>query len=350
MAGVAAHLGGYLGWRCISVNFVPHTVSMQHIERLTEAFNHYLQSRVLKDAPEGLYAPVNYIMALGGKRIRPTMLLLSNSIYGGDTNLALPAAYALEMFHNFTLVHDDIMDEAPLRRGKPTVHKRFGHNAAVLSGDVMMILVYRILAELPPDTLPEVIKCFNDAGIKVCEGQQYDMDFEQRDDVEVEEYLKMIEYKTAVLLSASLQIGGILAGADKEEQEKLYQLGINMGLAFQIQDDYLDTYGDPTTFGKSIGGDIRQNKKTYLLNMARKLATNGRDEELNQLLYAEGDVEAKVAGVTALYKELGVDKLAQQKQTAYFENCLAIIRSLKVDAQGRQELLHFTDALFSRTT
>lgn len=327
-----------------------HHNAMTQIRDLTSYFNEYLQKRSLTKEPAGLYEPVNYIMNLGGKRIRPLMLLLANELYGGKMDDALPAAYAVEMFHNFTLVHDDIMDEADLRRGKATIHKKYGNNAAILSGDVMLLYVYHVLAELPDDKMPDLLKCFNAAAIKVCEGQQYDMDFETRQDVSVADYLTMIEYKTAVLLAASLQMGGILANASTEEQHKLYQLGINMGLAFQIQDDYLDTFGDPTTFGKTIGGDIRQNKKTYLLNMTRQIASGADATELEHMLFAQADEELKVATVTKLYRKLGVDVMAQDKQSEYFEQCLSLIKSMNVSTKGKSDLMQFTDALFSRTT
>lgn len=315
---------------------------------LLTTFESYLAEQKHATEPAGLYEPVNYIMSLGGKRIRPVMLLLANRLYKGNLQQALPAAYAIELFHNFTLVHDDIMDEAPLRRGKATVHTRYGNNTAILSGDVMMIYVYQYLNQLSPNSIAEVLALFNRAAIEVCEGQQYDMEFETRQQVTVDEYLKMISGKTAVLLAASLQLGALVAGASREEQEKLFQLGINLGLAFQIQDDYLDSFGDPEKFGKTVGGDIKQNKKTYLLIRALELAGGTDLTELNNWLQTDSSNENKVPAVKHLYQKLGVDEEASNKQQHYYNTCMQLINDLSVAPEDKLVLLKFVEEIFGR--
>lgn len=320
---------------------------MSAIQSLAAQFEGYLKENRLTAEPQGLYAPVNYIMALGGKRIRPVMLLMANQAYKGELSVALPAAYAVEMFHNFSLVHDDIMDEAPMRRGEPAVHTKFGDNAAILSGDVMMIYVYRTLSLLPDDKLAPVLRIFNKAATEVCEGQQYDMDFEKRDRVGVDEYLHMIRLKTAVLLAAAFQMGGLLASADAEEQQKLYDLGIDLGLAFQIQDDYLDTFGAEAKVGKSIGGDIRQNKKTYLLNMAFEKADAASEAKLQALLNSN-DLDAKVQGVTQLFRDLGIDEQARKAQKEYYDHAEQLLASMQITDEAKAPFSELMQMLFGR--
>lgn len=275
------------------------------------------------------------------------MLLIANQAYGGNVAANMPGAYAIEMFHNFSLVHDDIMDEAPMRRGEPAVHTKFGQNAAILSGDVMMIYVYRALTLLPDENLPQVLRVFNKAATEVCEGQQYDMDFEQRDRVGVDEYMHMIRLKTAVLLAAAFQMGGLLAGANAEEQQKLYDLGINLGLAFQIQDDYLDTFGAEAKVGKSIGGDIRQNKKTYLLNMAFEKANAATEAKLTALLN-NSDTEAKVQGVTQLFRDLGIDEQARKAQQEYYRNAEQLLASMQISDEAKAPFRELMEMLLGR--
>lgn len=316
--------------------------------QILENFEAYLIQQQHTTEPAGLYSPVNYIMSLGGKRIRPVMLLLANQLYGGNLQQALPAAYAVELFHNFTLVHDDIMDEAPLRRGKPTVHTKYGNNTAILSGDVMMIYVYQYLNQLNAELLTQILSLFNRAAIEVCEGQQYDMEFENRQQVSLDEYLTMISGKTAVLLAASLQLGGLIAGAPKEEQEKLFQLGMNMGLSFQIQDDYLDTFGDPEKFGKTVGGDIQQNKKTYLLIRALELAGGDEKTELLNWLQTTNNNSSKVQAVSQLYKKLGVDGDALVKQQEYYNKSMQLINEMAMAPEGKLTLLKFIEDIFGR--
>jgi geranylgeranyl diphosphate synthase type II len=256
--------------------------------------------------PQGLYEPIAYTLASGGKRLRPTLAMTAAEIFGGKEEEVLPAALALEVFHNFTLLHDDVMDRALVRRGRETVHVKWNDNTAILSGDQMLIEAYKLLEGVPADKLAKVLCWFNEMATGICEGQQYDVDFEHASQVSLSDYLMMIEKKTAVLLANALRTGGYIAGADEAEQEALYEYGRHIGLAFQIQDDLLDVYGDPKTFGKAIGGDICCNKKTYLLLTALETApAEDKAELLEWLLVSDRDQE-KIAAVTALYTRLGV--------------------------------------------
>lgn len=256
--------------------------------------------------PKGLYEPIAYTLASGGKRLRPQLALIGARMFGGNEEEVLPAALALEVFHNFTLLHDDVMDRAEVRRGRPTVHVKWDDNTAILSGDQMLIEAYRLLSRVPESKLPQVLRWFNEMATGICEGQQYDMEFEHRDHVSLDDYMKMIELKTSVLLANALRTGGFIAGANEAQQEALYQFGLHIGLAFQIQDDILDVYGDPKTFGKAIGGDICCNKKTALLLTALEKAAPATKAELQQWLLVHDRNEEKIAAVTALYNRLGV--------------------------------------------
>ena len=271
-----------------------------------------------KREPAGLYAPIEYTLASGGKRLRPTLALIAaeaimnGSLLNGDAiENTLPAALALEVFHNFTLLHDDVMDKAEVRRGRPTVHVKWNENTAILSGDQMLIEAYKLLSDVPADKLPQVLKWFNEMATGICEGQQYDVDFEHQSTVTIDEYMKMIELKTSVLIANALRIGGYIAGATKPQQEALYQYGLHIGLAFQIQDDILDVYGDPKTFGKAIGGDICCNKKTLLLLTAMETADAESKAELLQWLLVTDRNEEKIAAVTHIYNRLGVREAAE---------------------------------------
>jgi geranylgeranyl diphosphate synthase type II len=262
--------------------------------------------------PRALYEPVEYTLASGGKRLRPTLALLASRMFGGRDEEVMPAALALEVFHNFTLLHDDVMDRAEVRRGRPTVHVLWNDNTAILSGDQMMIEAYRLLSGVPEDKLPKVLRMFNDMATGICEGQQYDMDFETRQDVSMDEYMHMIKLKTSVLLANALQTGAYIAGATDDQQQRLYDYGINLGLAFQIQDDLLDVYGDPATFGKAIGGDILCGKKTFMLLTALSLATPAQRDELESQLNATDDEpQHRIAAVTAIYDRLHVREHAE---------------------------------------
>ena len=275
--------------------------------------NKAIESLDWNKEPKGLYEPIAYTMASGGKRLRPTLALVAAEavLNGGLLNGnvledVLPAALALEVFHNFTLLHDDVMDKAPLRRGRETVHVKWNDNTAILSGDQMLIEAYKLLAQVPNDKVGGVLNLFNEMATGVCEGQQYDVDFEHMNSVSIDDYLMMIEKKTSVLLAYAMKIGGYIAGATSAQQEALYQYGLHIGIAFQIQDDILDVYGDPNTFGKAIGGDICSNKKTILLLTALETADAESKAELLQWMMSADNDESKIAGVTALYDRLNV--------------------------------------------
>lgn len=275
-----------------------------------------------------MYEPIEYTLASGGKRLRPHLAIIAAEavINGGLINSmddVLPAALALEVFHNFTLVHDDVMDRAEVRRGQETVHVKWNDNTAILSGDQMLIEAYKLLAQVPAPKLPQVLKWFNEMATGVCEGQQYDMEFEHMNQVSIEDYLKMIELKTSVLLAYAMRIGGYIAGASPAQQEALYQYGLNIGIAFQIQDDILDVYGDPKTFGKAIGGDICCNKKTILLLTALDTSDAESKAELLQWLMATDQKEEKIAAVTALYNRLGVREACEVVLEEYTSKALA---------------------------
>jgi len=245
---------------------------MQQIVQLQNSINQYISNKTYGASPVELYEPINYIMSLGGKRLRPCLLLMACDMFGGDVEQALAPALAIEVFHNFTLMHDDIMDKAPLRRGKPTVHEKWNANTAILSGDVMMVESNKLIMQVKDNILRPVLDVFNDTAVGVCEGQQIDMNFETRQDVQIDEYINMIRLKTAVLVGGALKMGALVGGADDAEGTLLYNFGEQLGIAFQLQDDILDVYGDPKKFGKQVGGDIISNKKTYLLIKALELA------------------------------------------------------------------------------
>ncbi len=322
---------------------------MASLLQLADTYQQYHNASGIKGFPPELYTPVEYIMALGGKRARPVLCLAACDLFDGNIQQALPLAYALELFHNFTLVHDDIMDQAPLRRGHHTVHKQFGMPRAILSGDVMMIYVYEYFKHLPDKAFREVINVFNQSAIQVCEGQQLDMNFEAREQVAQHEYLQMITYKTAVLLGASLQIGGIVAGASETDQKALYKVGVDTGIAFQIQDDILDSFGDEASFGKSIGGDIRQNKKTYLLVRALELATGEDKAQLEYYLHApDVDPEQKVATVKQIYKQLQVTVKAEEVRQQYHKSAVEALNSIEVGSTKLEPLLEYINSLFER--
>ena len=256
---------------------------MQNIQYYQEAFVTYLKHFKITKEPSTLYNPVNYILDLGGKRLRPVLTLMAAEIFNCDYKKALDAALSIEVFHNFSLIHDDIMDEAPLRRGKETVHLKWDLNTGILSGDAMLIMAYQLFENYEPETFQKLAKLFSKTALEVCEGQQYDIDFEIRDDVKIDDYLKMIELKTAVLLGAALKMGAIVANASENDQNCIYEFGKNLGIAFQLQDDYLDAFGDPNTFGKQVGGDIIENKKTFLYLKAVEFSQKEIKLELQHL-------------------------------------------------------------------
>ena len=313
---------------------------MQELSHFQQRFTDYLQSRPFRKSPVGLYEPVDYILSLGGKRLRPAVLLCAHHLFADDWERALPAALGVEVFHNFTLLHDDIMDQSPLRRGKPTVHERWNSETAILSGDVMMIQSYELLRETGSERLNRLLEVFNRTAIEVCEGQQMDMDFERRNDVTVEEYVRMIELKTSVLFGAALQLGALLGGAGEEDAQHLYDFGRNLGIAFQIQDDYLDTFGTAAQVGKRIGGDILRNKKTYLAISARNRALGDLATELHEWYADDTDLEDdKIARVTQIFRKLGVERIANEAKESYYEKAMAHLAQVQSPHAERKQLL-----------
>ena len=320
------------------------------INQLIETVNTYIKNLSYSREPERLYAPIEYVLDLGGKRLRPVLMLLAYNLYKEDVEAILSQAAGIETYHNFTLLHDDLMDNAEVRRGKPVVHRKWNANAAILSGDAMLILSYQfMLNACPADKIKEVMEVFGTTALEICEGQQYDTDFEQRNDVTEEEYLEMIRLKTSVLLAASLKIGAILGGASSEDAEKLYDFGVKMGLAFQLQDDYLDVYGDPTVFGKKIGGDILCNKKTYMLINAYALSTGDTKRELKEWIETEEFVpEEKIKAVTAIYNKVGIANLCMERINKYYDEGLAILDSVSVPSELKDNMRTFVAKLVDR--
>lgn len=323
---------------------------MLNTENLRDLFLSYLKENHIKRPPEKLYQPVNYIMELGGKRMRPVMLLMAYQLFANEVEKALPAAYAIEMFHNFSLVHDDIMDEAPLRRGKPTVHKAFDMNTGILSGDVMLILAYDYLmkTEVAEKRL-ELVQLFNAMSIKVCEGQQMDMDFETRSEVSIEEYLRMISYKTAALLAGGMKMGAIIADAGADNAQLVYEFAWNIGIAFQLQDDILDTYGDPEKFGKKVGGDIVQNKKTYLVLRALELADSVTRTHLTEIMNTPTKDElAKIKTVKGLFNKLNIRREAEYLKNKYQSNAFQALERLDSNEERKAPLIEMASQLIGR--
>ncbi len=322
----------------------------QILSQFLKAIDNYAQARQFDRSPHNLYEPVRYIMSLGGKRIRPLLVLLGYYQFRDDYARALPAAYAVELFHNFSLVHDDIMDEAPLRRGRPAVHTRFGINAGILSGDVMLIYVYQYLLEAADARcLPALLRTFNEVAIGLCEGQQYDIDFETRADVRIDEYIRMIELKTSVLIGGALKIGALLAGASAEQADHLYHFGRNLGIAFQIQDDWLDTFGEPEKTGKQRAGDIVRNKKTWMYLKALELASPQERQTL-QRLYATrpDDPTEKIKTVLDIFHRLDIPRLGREAQQAFADNAHARLQQLDAPEARKALLRHVADWLMQR--
>lgn len=291
-----------------------------------------------KREPYGLYEPIEYTLAAGGKRVRPQLAMIASQLFGGKDEEVLPAALALEVFHNFTLLHDDVMDKADVRRGRPTVHVKWNENTAILSGDQMLIEAYKLLSGVPADKLPKVLQLFNKMATEICEGQQYDVDFESQEHVTIDEYLKMIRLKTSVLLANALQTGAYIAGADEQAQEALYQFGINIGLAFQIQDDILDVWGDPKTFGKAVGGDISCNKKTFVYLEAMRRGGERREGERLEEWYSQvlEDNTEKIATVKEIFEQLDVRAACEKVVEDYTQKALALLNQLPQNAATEQ--------------
>ena len=317
--------------------------------QLLDKVNAYLKKMPYARAPKGLYEPIEYSLSLGGKRIRPVLMLMAYNLYKDDVDAILSQAAGLETYHNHTLLHDDLMDKADMRRNKPTVHNVWSDNQAILSGDAMLILAYRLMADCPADKLAKVLEVFTETTMEICEGQQWDMEFESRMDVTVDEYIEMIRLKTSVLLAAALKIGALMADASEADAAKLYDFGVKMGLAFQLQDDWLDVYGDPKVFGKNIGGDILCNKKTFMLITALEEANAEQRAALEGWLAAEDYVPAeKIAAVTALYNEIGVGKRCQEKAEALNAEGFAILDSINLPEERKTVLKAYACSMLNR--
>ena len=312
-------------------------------------FLDYLSLQFKEEKPAGLYDPMRYILELGGKRIRPVLALIAADAVGGDFKKALPAALAVEVFHNFSLVHDDIMDEAPLRRGKATVHEKWDANTGILSGDVMLVKAYQCLDVYPAELFKGLTQLFSQTAKEVCEGQQYDMDFPLQDTVSQAEYLYMIKNKTAVLLGCSLQMGAMVGGLSREESQPFYDFGIELGLAFQLQDDYLDAFGDPLTFGKQVGGDIIENKKTLLYLLALEKGDKVQQAELKELFSSQPeDPTAKIATVKTLFKATQADLAIQDLMAQYTDKALLEVEKFTISEEKKELFKQFAKALMER--
>lgn len=322
---------------------------MKTVSELKSMVNAQLSTLKSLKEPKDLYEPIMYTLSVGGKRIRPILMLMAYQLYRSDLENILPTASAIEVYHNFTLLHDDLMDKSDLRRNKPTVHNVWNDNTAILSGDTMLILSYHLVAQTPVEYLAPVLTEFNKATLEICEGQEYDIQFEKRNDVKSEEYLNMIRLKTAVLLASSMKIGAIVAGASAEDIQAIYDFGLNVGLAFQLQDDYLDVYGDPKIFGKNTGDDILTNKKTYMLIQACEKATGDIQKDLSNWIHAEEYKPSdKIKAVTAIYNQLGIDKLCKEKMDEYFEKAISALAKVSVGNDKKESLRVLAQELMNR--
>ena len=322
---------------------------MYSIAELTEKVTTALEQLPYDRQPQGLYAPIKYVLSLGGKRIRPVLMLMAYNMYREDVDRIMPVALGLEVYHNFTLLHDDLMDRADVRRGKPCVHKVWNDNTAILSGDNMLVMAYQMMSRCPSSALPSVISIFTETALQIDEGQQYDMEFEQRTDVTEREYLEMIRLKTSVLLACALQIGALLGGASEADAQALYAYGEKVGLAFQLQDDFLDVYGDFETFGKAIGGDILCNKKTFMLINALAHAPEHLRSELQGWLAAtEYDPAEKIEAVRHIYTQVGVDQMAKEQISFYIAQAEDALHALPIAEERKEILRQWTEQLLGR--
>jgi len=321
---------------------------MLTVNQYREVFVQYLKKFPINREPSNLYDPVSYILTLKGKRLRPILTLMATDIFSNSYKAGLDAALAVEVFHNFSLVHDDIMDSAELRRGNKTVHKKWNVSTGILSGDVMLIQAYQLFENYEGEVFVDLAKLFSKTAIEVCEGQQYDVDFETRDNVKTSDYLKMITYKTAVLLGASMKMGAIIARASKEDQNKIYDFGKYLGIAFQLQDDYLDAFGDETKFGKKIGGDILENKKTYLYLKAIEFLSEDKKNQLIGLYANNNSSEEKIKTTKALFKESGSVDYTVKEIKKYTNSAFEILESLNISAEKKKLLYEFGNSLMDR--
>ena len=321
-----------------------HSISEYH-----EFITTYLQQQSTIKEPKNLYEPIHYILQLGGKRMRPILTLMSAEVFNADYKKALPAALAVEVFHNFSLVHDDIMDDAPLRRGHTTVHEKWDINTGILSGDAMLILAYQYFEQYEPLVFRALAKLFSKTALEVCEGQQWDVDFETRTDVAISDYLKMIECKTAVLVAAAMKMGAIIAETTPENADLIYEFGLNLGLAFQLQDDYLDAFGDPKTFGKQVGGDIIENKKTYLFIKAIEFASDAEKQQLLQLFSVNlDDNTEKIKTVKELFNTTGSTQATQNAIANFTQKAFEIVAKMTISSDKKEILTQFGENLMKR--
>ena len=322
---------------------------MLSIKEYQKAFINYLNEYSTPKEPRNLYEPIEYILELGGKRLRPVLTLMTAEVFNESFEKALDAALAVEVLQNFSLIHDDIMDEAPLRRGKATVHEKWDLNTGILSGDAMLILAYQLFENYSGETFKSLAELFSKTALEVCEGQQYDIDFETRNDVTIPEYLKMIEYKTAVLVGAAMKMGAIVANASLEDQNGIYEFGKNLGIAFQLQDDYLDAFGDPKTFGKQVGGDIIENKKTYLYLKALELSkVNQKAELVSYFNVSMSNNDEKVVSIKQIFNDSGASEITRNAIENYTEKAFSVLDSINISSQNKKLLKQFGTALMNR--
>ena len=310
-------------------------------------FLDFLNQKIKVKEPINLYQPINYILQIGGKRLRPVICLKACETFSGEYKNALPAALSIEVFHNFTLLHDDVMDHADMRRGKQTVHKKWNLNTAILSGDAMLILAYQFLEKYKGETYKSIMQIFNKTALQVCEGQQYDVDFETQTNVSIADYIKMITLKTAVLLASSMEIGALIGNASKQDANKMYAFGLNLGIAFQLQDDYLDTFGNASTFGKKIGGDIIENKKTFLYLKLQELLSD-EDKKIVKELYNQQDEQTKIDGITALFVKYDIPELTLAEIKKYTEIAYLSLKELSISEKLKEQWMQFGEELMQR--
>ena len=321
------------------------------MENYSELFHNYIKSFRFKETPVGLYEPINYLLELGGKRVRPQLTLMATDIFGGNLEKSLPSALSVELFHNFTLMHDDIMDDAPLRRGQQTVHERWNINTGILAGDTMLVQAYQSLEAYPDELFGKLTRLLSQTAIQVCEGQQFDLDFETQSETTIEEYLEMIRLKTAVLVGCSLKMGAYISVVDESEAQKLYDFGVKLGMAFQIQDDFLDAFGDSETFGKQLGGDIIENKKTILYHKALSMASFKQKDQLREWFQANkkfNNQVDKVLIVKKLFKETGAAEASQKLMQYYTKEAFNILDTLAINSKKKQLLIDFSNKLMQR--
>jgi geranylgeranyl diphosphate synthase type II len=322
---------------------------MRALSYYQELISVYFTELHLNKEPKNLYEPIEYILHLGGKRMRPILTLMATEVFDVDCKKALAAATAIEVFHNFSLVHDDIMDDAPLRRGNETVHEKWNINTGILSGDAMLILAYQHFEEYEPKIFRELAKLFSKTALEVCEGQQYDVDFETREDVTIPEYLKMIEYKTAVLVGAAMKMGAIVAETSEDNANLIYDFGLNLGIAFQLQDDYLDAFGDPETFGKQVGGDIIENKKTYLYLKAMEFSNADEKEQLTHLFSIQpSDSSDKIESVKLIFNQTKASEATQKAIQEYTFAAFETLEKMNISSDKKQMLKAFGENLMNR--